>query len=215
MDLLIKIGLTGGIGSGKSTVSKIFKEQYHIPIVDADIIAKQVVYKHKNIIEKVKYTFGERFIDLNGELNRKELGDYIFSHPKQKKEYEDIIIPYIKADIFDQIKFYEGEGEKFCIIDAPTLIENNLHKDMDLNILVWVDLEIQIKRVMSRDNFTREEAIMRIKSQMPLDEKRKYVDLIIDNSGSLVNIKNEAHRIIECLSHYKDLRGKDEGKKVN
>ena len=168
---MIKIGLTGGIGSGKSTVSAMLKEA-GLPIIDADIIAKNVLEKYPEILEKVKIDFGVGFFDWRGQFRRKEFGNHIFRFPKQRIKYEAIILPYIMREIEEELNSLEKKGEKKVIVDAPTLIENDLHKDMDYVILVWVDSNTQLQRVRSRDSLSREDAINRINAQMPLEKKK-------------------------------------------
>lgn len=192
---MIKVGLTGGIGSGKSTVSNIIREK-NIPIIDADIIAREVLDIYPSIVDKIKISFGEGFIDHNGKLKRRELGNYIFKNESLRKKLEDIIIPYIKCEIFKRLDQYNKLGKRLCIVDAPTLIENNIHKEMDVNILVWVQEDVQIQRVKQRDLLNDEQVIDRIKSQIPLEAKKEQVNFIIDNSGDLEKTKEQLNKII-------------------
>ena len=195
---MFKIGLTGGIGTGKSTVSKLFKD-YGIPIIDADIISREVLKKYPEILEDIKNTFNDGFFDENGELKRREFGNYIFKFPNERIAYENIIIPYIKKDIEETFKYYEDEGEKAVILDAPTLIENNLHSEMDFNILVYANHDIQIFRVMERDSLNREEVLNRINAQMSIDEKKSLVNFIIDNGGNFENTEEQVEEIIQFI----------------
>lgn len=195
---MIKIGLTGGIGSGKSTVSFMLKEA-GFEIVDADIIAKEVLVKYPEILEKVKVEFGAGFFDWRGEFRRKEFGNHIFRFPKQRKKYEEIILPYIFKEINDEIEKYERSGAKSVIVDAPTLIENELHKEMDYVILVWVDSNTQIQRVRQRDTLSREEAINRINAQMPLDRKKDFANIIIENNDVLSKTKEQVDLLVDFL----------------
>jgi len=195
---VIKIGLTGGIGSGKSTVSKMLLEQ-GFKIIDADTIAREVLVKYPEILEKIRINFGEGFFDWRGEFRRKEFGNHIFRFPKQRKKYEEIIIPYIKNEIFIEIEKYEKTNEKMIILDAPTLIETNLHKEMDYIILVWVDSNTQVMRIKNRDNLSREEITNRINSQLPLDSKKDYANIIIDNSKELLKTKDQVNKVIDFL----------------
>ena len=103
---MIKIGLTGGIGSGKSTVSFMLKEA-GFNVIDADTIAKEVLVKYPEILEMVKINFGSGFFDWRGEFRRKEFGNHIFRFPKERKKYEGIILPYIKREIYEKIDYYE------------------------------------------------------------------------------------------------------------
>ncbi|MBE6053993.1 MAG: dephospho-CoA kinase [Clostridium sartagoforme] len=195
---MIKIGLTGGIGSGKSTVSKMLVEK-GFKVVDADTIAKEVLVKYPEIIDKIKIEFGTGFFDWRGEFRRREFGNHIFRFPKQRKKYEDIIVPYIKKEIFDKIENYEKVGESLVILDAPTLIETNLHTFMDYIIVVWVDNTTQILRLKNRDRLSRDEAINRLNAQLSLDKKRDYAHIIIDNNGDLLKTKEQVDRVIEFL----------------
>jgi len=196
---MIKIGLTGGIGSGKSTVSKMFQEK-GIKVIDADLIAREVLVKYPEILDRIRIDFGEAFFDWKGEFRRKEFGNHIFRFPKQRKKYEDIIIPYIKKEIYNELEKYEKSNEKIVILDAPTLIENNLHKDMDFVILVWVDNNTQIMRIKNRDKLSREDILNRINSQISLDRKKDYANIIIDNSKEILKTKAQVDKISDFLN---------------
>ncbi len=196
---MIKIGLTGGIGSGKSTVSKMLIDN-GFKVIDADNISKEVLIKYPEIIDKIKIEFGTGFFDWRGEFRRREFGNHIFRFPKQRKKYEDIIIPYIKKEIFNEIENYEKTGTSIVILDAPTLIENNLHTDMDYIIVVWVDNNTQVIRLKNRDRLSREEAINRMNSQLSLDQKRDYAHIVIDNNGDLLKTKNQVDKVIDFLN---------------
>ena len=195
---MIKIGLTGGIGSGKSTVSAMLKEA-GFPIIDADIIAKSVLEKYPEILEKVKIDFGVGFFDWRGQFRRKEFGNHIFRFPKQRIKYEAIILPYIVREIEEELQALEKKGEKRVIVDAPTLIENDLHKEMDYVILVWVDSNTQLQRVRSRDALSREDAINRINAQMPLERKKDFANIIIENNDTLLKTKVQVESLTEFL----------------
>ena len=195
---MIKIGLTGGIGSGKSTVSFMLKEA-GFNIIDADVIARDVLVKYPEILERVKIEFGAGFFDWRGDFRRKEFGNHIFRFPKQRKKYEEIILPYIKREIYENIDKLEKKKADFVIVDAPTLIENDLHKDMDYVILVWVDNNTQIQRVRSRDSLMIEDAINRINSQMPLDRKKDFANIVIENNDTLAKTKEQVDLLIEFL----------------
>lgn len=195
---MIKIGLTGGIGSGKSTVSAMIKEA-GFPIIDADIIAKSVLEKYPEILEKVKIDFGVGFFDWRGQFRRKEFGNHIFRFPKQRIKFEAIILPYIIREIEEELQALEKKGEKRVIVDAPTLIENDLHKEMDYVILVWVDSNTQLQRVRSRDALSREDAINRINAQMPLERKKDFANIIIENNDTLLKTKVQVESLVEFL----------------
>ena len=196
---MIKIGLTGGIGSGKSTVSKMLIEK-GFKLIDADIISRNVLIKYPEIIDKIKIEFGTGFFDWRGEFRRREFGNHIFRFPKQRKKFEDIILPYINKEIFKAMDDYEKAGEKIVILDAPTLIENNLHTYMDYIIVVWVDNNTQIIRLKNRDRLSRDEAINRLNAQLSLDKKRDYAHIIIDNNGDLLKTKEQVDKVMDFLN---------------
>lgn len=193
----IKIGLTGGIGSGKSTVSELLKEN-GIVIIDADKISREVLEIYPDLNEAIKEQFGEEFFD-SGKLNRRKLGNHVFKNRLLREQLENIMIPFIKSQIFKAIEKCIDIGESMFVVDAPTLIEHNLHECMDVNILVWVDRKTQIERVKKRDGLDYDEVMNRINSQMPLDEKRRFVDYIIDNTGSMDATKEQTEYIIHNI----------------
>lgn len=203
---MLKVGLTGGIGSGKSTVSQMFKEN-NIKVIDCDIISREIFVLYPEILNKIKNTFGERYFDNFGNLKRQELGNYIFKDAALKKKLEDITLAYITKEVIKRLEQYKNGKEKICVVDAPTLIEVGMHKIMDFNILVWVDKTTQVARVKNRDFFNEEQIMNRIESQMPLDSKKKYADYIIDNSKDLKYTKDQFLKILIKLM---DLRGNDE-----
>lgn len=195
---MLKIGLTGGIGTGKSTVSKILFAA-GFKILDADLVAKQVLTTYPEILERVRIEFGEGFFDWRGEFRRKEFGNHIFRFPKQRVKYEAIIMPYIKKEIEEAFKRYEAKGEELVILDAPILIETGLYKEMDYIILVWADNKTQIQRVKNRDNISNLDAISRVNSQMSIEEKKQFANIIIDNNGEVSKTEGQVKDIVEFL----------------
>lgn len=199
---MIKIGLTGGIGSGKSTVSLMLKNEGY-KVIDADEISREVLVKYPEILSLVRTQFGDGFFDWRGEFRRREFGNHIFRFPKERIKYENIIIPYIKKEIKEQFNILESQGEPVAILDAPTLIENNMHEEMDMVILVWVDNSTQIQRIKTRDKLLQGEAINRINSQLSLDKKKDYANFIIDNSKNLIKTKEQVDDLVDLLKLYK------------
>ena len=195
---MIKVGLTGGIGSGKSTVSAILKNN-KFKIIDADNIAKEVLEKNPQILDTVRVEFGAGFFDWRGEFRRKEFGNHIFRFPKQRVKYEQIIMPYIKKYIEEELEDYRKKKEKIVILDAPTLIENKMHEEMDYVILVCADNSVQRRRVMERDKLSKVEAVSRINSQMSMEEKKEYANILIDNNGDLENTKKQVDDLMKFL----------------
>lgn len=196
---MIKIGLTGGIGTGKSTISDIFRSE-NFNIIDADVIAREVLQKNPQILDVIRNEFGTGFFDWRGEFRRREFGNHIFKFPKQRVKYESIIMPYIKKAINNAINSYEKKGDKVVIIDAPTLIENNMHEEMDYVVLVCAENSAQIKRVRDRDNLSKIEVVSRINAQMSLNEKKNFANVIIDNNGDLIETQKQVYDLIDYIN---------------
>lgn len=196
---MIKVGLTGGISTGKSTVSLMLKEA-KFNIIDADVISRNVLVKYPEILEKVRAQFGEGFFDWRGDFRRKEFGNHIFRFPKQRLKYENIIMPYIKKEISSEIDRLEKKGEKIVIVDAPILIETKLNEEMDFVILVSVDHSTQLQRLKARDKLSNNDALNRINSQMPLDKKKEVCNIIIDNNKELLYTKEQVDDFIDFIN---------------
>jgi dephospho-CoA kinase len=198
---VLKVGLTGGIGSGKSTISQMFRDN-SIPVIDSDIISREIFVLYPEVSLNIRNKFGAQYFNADGSLKRRELGNLVFKDRIKKQILEDITLPFIIKEIFKRIDKYNSLGEKMCIIDAPTLIEVGLNKVMDCTVLVWVDVNTQFIRVKKRDLLKEEEVMNRIEAQMPLDEKKKYADFVIDNSKDLEHTKEQFKEVLQKLSIY-------------
>lgn len=192
-----KIGLTGGIACGKSTSVEMLIEN-KFKVIDSDKIVRDILENDREISLYIEENFSPSFI-LNGKILRKEFGEYIFSHEKEKIKYEEFIMPKIFKKIDDEFSFYEKNGEKICILDAPLLIEKNLHERMDYVILIWANKEVQLQRLMKRDNISKESAMLRINAQMDVDIKRRFADFIIDNSKGREYLKEQIIHLCSIL----------------
>jgi dephospho-CoA kinase len=189
------IGLTGGIASGKSTVSRYLKELGE-KVIDADIVARKIVEKGKPALEEIVDFFGEKVLNKDGTLNRKYLGSIVFSDPEKLEILNRITHRRIIDEIKKKIEYYKQlDKYEVVFLDAPLLIEMKMNDMVDEIWLVTVDERTQIERLMLRDNLSFNEAINRINSQMPLKQKEKYADVIIDNSKGLKELKDQ----IICL----------------
>ena len=191
------IGLTGGIATGKSTVSDMFKEK-GINVIDADIISREVLNIYPDIINRIKTEFGDEYVSGSG-IDRKKLGSLVFSDKTGREKLENIIIPYIKQEIIKRVNDRKTLGDSIIIVDAPTLFENDLAKEMDRVILVYLDEKLQLKRLMERDNLPEIEAKDRMSSQLPLDEKRKKSDYVIYNDRDKVYLKEQFNKLFREL----------------
>lgn len=198
---MLKIGLTGGIGCGKSTVSSMIMES-GIPVIDADMISREIYQIYPELTKILFDKFGARFFDDYWVLKRKEFGDYIFQNPEERKKLEDTVIPYIIKEIFQRLNEYYKIGEKLCVVDAPTLMEHGLHQSMDFNIVVWVYKNVQIDRIMVRDGLTFNQAQLRIGAQMPLERKKELADFVINNNLKLSDTRKQVEVILDILKEY-------------
>ena len=190
------IGLTGSIASGKSTVSQMLKELGY-PIVDADLVARQVVEPGSETLEKIKGAFGEDVILPDGSLDRKKVGDIIFSDPASRKRLNDIIHPAIRQEMLRQRAAYVAEGQKVVIMDIPLLFESKLQHFVEKILVVSVTEENQLKRLMERNGLSESESLARISSQLPMSVKEEGADAVIYNNGTIEETKWQLNRILE------------------
>ncbi|MCC6809720.1 MAG: dephospho-CoA kinase [Deltaproteobacteria bacterium] len=188
------IGLTGGISSGKSTVSQIFTS-LGAHVIDADVLAREVVAKGTPGLDQIVGTFGRAVLAPDGTLDRKKLGDIIYHDETKRKELEAITHPLIFQRFGELTQAAEARGEPVVIYDAPLLIERGLHRMMHTVIVVWVPRDIQIERLMARDGIDRKAAELRLASQMPLDDKRAVADFVIDNSKTREHAKAQVEYV--------------------
>ena len=194
---MLVLGLTGNIGCGKSSVSTIFMEN-NIKVVDADIVARQI-FDDKNLLNEVFSTFGKSIRNQDGSLNRRALGNIVFNDDEKLILLNNLTHPKIKQKILSKVEEYKNQGEKIVVIDAALLIEDDYIPYIQKLILITCRKEIQINRIIARDNCTKEEAISRINSQMSQEDKAKFADYIIDNSGSFENLEQQVLEIISVL----------------
>ena len=197
---MIVAGLTGGIATGKSTVSA-FLEQAGAVIVDADKIARHVVRKGQPAWQKIVDAFGSSILLPDGELDRSRLGDIIFNDPDQKRILNRIVHPEVGSETAVQLAEIEkNHPEGLVILDVPLLIESGMNAGLSEIIVVVIPESLQIERLMLRDNLSREKALARIRSQMPIDEKRKYATRLIDNSGSREDTRRQTMDVYRQLT---------------
>lgn len=194
---MLIIGLTGNIGCGKSSLSKIFMDK-GIDVVDADIVSRQI-FEDEELLQTVFEKFGPSIKNNDGSLNRKALGNIVFNDDEKLIELNNITHPRIKEKIFNQIRNLEEQGKPIVILDGALLVETGYLDDVDKLIVVTCDEEIQIERIKKRDNCTKLEALSRIKSQMSQVEKVKYADYTIDNSGTIEELKNKAYKFMSYI----------------
>jgi len=196
---LVITGLTGGIASGKSTVSAFLKDAGAI-IVDADKIAREVVKKGLPAWIEIVNTFGQSILLPDGEINRILLGDIIFNDPAKKQALNQIVHPWVFAET--ETRLTEIEKKKLnavVILDVPLLIESGMDTGLSDIIVVYVPEQVQFQRLMTRDALTQKQALARIRSQLSIEEKKKRATIVIDNSNSLENTRSISLTVYQHL----------------
>ena len=183
------IALTGGISTGKSTVCNLFKLHGFLTI-DADVIAHRLLDENSN---KIASMFGEQYVQ-NGKVLRKELGKIIFSNEENKLKLEALLHPLIKEQIIKESKIFEEQNKPY-FVDIPLFFEK-MSYPIPKSLVIYTPKELQIQRLMKRDNIDENEAKLKISNQMDIEEKRKLANMVIDNSQNLKHLQNEVERII-------------------
>ena len=193
------IALTGGISTGKSTVCNLFKLHGFLTI-DADLIAHRLLDENS---DKIASIFGEKYVE-NGKVIRKELGKIIFSNEENKLKLEALLHPLIENEIIKESKIFEEQNKPY-FVDIPLFFEK-MHYQIPKSLVIYTPKDIQIQRLMKRDNIDENEAKLKISNQMDIEEKRKLADMVIDNSQNLKHLQNEVERIIgEIIWHIQNI----------
>src|SRR5579859_2374998 len=192
------LGLTGGIACGKSTVAKTF-EEHNIPNVDADLISRDVVNPGTIGLQLIVNAFGTKFLNEDGTLNRILLGDYVFSNSVAIKQLNDIMLPLIQREAASRIEDLKNQGYSIVIYNAALLCETGNAAKFKPLIVVGCSEEIQLKRLMKRNSLSENDALKRIKAQMPSKQKITYADYVIDTSSTITESKLQTERVIRSI----------------
>jgi dephospho-CoA kinase len=192
------IGLTGGISTGKSTVAEILRAKGY-PVVDADQLAREVVQRGTEGHEEVTAAFGPDSVSDSGELNRKKIGEIVFRDSRQRAILEQILHPRIRALAETRRRELESRGLELAFYDVPLLFEKSLQVLFDRTVVVVCEPEEQIRRLMVRDGFGREEAERRLAAQMPIEDKVKLADDVIRNEGSIGDLESAVDQYLRRL----------------
>lgn len=180
----MNIGLTGGIATGKSTVSALLVSKGAL-LVDADVIAREVMLPGHPVLAAVAGHFGQAVLLADGTLDRKKLGDIVFRNPSQRQALNDITHPAIRREIREQMESLERDyPDRLVVVDIPLLFESGLEHMFERVMLVYAPRNIQQERLMERNQLNQDEASARIGSQMDIEEKKLKADIVIDNSGN-------------------------------
>lgn len=197
------IGLTGGIASGKSTVSRILNE-LGAQIFDADVAAREVVEPGRKGWEELVKEFGRDILNPDNTINRKTLGELVFNNVTARARLNEITHPLVKEKAMEAVAFFrEGLGDKHevLILDIPLLIEAGMTELADEVWLVYVPREVQLERLIARNKLTLHEAEARLNSQMPIDEKIPYADKVINNEGTVEETRTIVVKLWHALQH--------------
>ncbi len=200
---MLKIGLTGGIGCGKTTVAKVFA-QLNIPVIDADEIAHQLVANGQPALDQIQQEFGTDILNPDGSLNRKKLSELIFSDPKQKQKLESILHPLVYQTIQAEL---EQLNAPYCIICIPLLFETDMVHFVDRVLVVDCPVEMQIERVKNRDHLTIERIQSIIDNQVSRELRKEKADDLIDNSVTNYRLAEQVkklHNLYLSLSDHQD-----------
>lgn len=193
------IGLTGGIATGKSTASRLI-ESLGVPVIDADKISHDLSDIGASGYTKIVSHFGTNILNSDQSIDRKKLGDLIFSNTQMKTDLEQILHPLIQEKVQEQKKHYQYSGNSLCFYDVPLLFEKNLEQNFDHTVLIWCHHKTQMSRLMERNRLTIDEAVKRIQNQTPLIQKVSRADFCVDNSGVKEDLFKQLKYLIKVLS---------------
>lgn len=194
---MYRIGLTGGVGSGKSTVSS-YMHELGIPVIDGDKLAREAVVPGSRAMDEMRKAFGPSIFLPDGSLDRLKMGEIVFNDEEKRQKLNSIIHPFIWVRTQEELIRAQNEGHEVVVLDMPLLLEISWQLRVEEVWIVEVPLETQIDRVISRDGFTREQVLERIGKQMPTVNKVNYADVVIDNSHS---VEDTRRQVREALKH--------------
>lgn len=195
MRKMLVIGLTGGIACGKTTIAEMLKEFAHAQIIDADKIAKVCMQVNKPAYKRVLELFGNEILDKNKKINSKSLAELVFKNKKMLNKLNAAVHPLVIAEIKKKISKSKA---KIVVLDVPLLIEAELQNLCDVLVIVKASRQTQIKRLMQK-GLSKQQAISRINSQIPLTEKLKIADYVIANGGSLEKTRMQVKRFLSSI----------------
>lgn len=195
---MIVVGLTGGICSGKSTVTAMF-QRLGVTVIDADQVAHELVEPDQPLFETVASAFGREIVGADGRIDRRRLGAIVFADPKVRKRLEAILHPAIIEECERRIRQAVVSGAVVCLLDAALLIESGWHARCDAVILVEASEAIRLDRLVESKGLSQDEAMLRIRSQMPQHEKRRHAHYVIENDGALEATERQVKAVWEQL----------------
>ena len=195
------VGLTGQTGAGKSTVSRVFVEG-GFQLIDADQVCRKVQQKGSRCLADLLDFFPKEILQEDGELNRKVLGEIVFTDRSKLEMLNTICYPYIMGEILRQIRMYTAQGKKLILLDAPTLFESRADDFCDVIISVVSEESLRQQRIIARDHISKDAALHRMRSQLPESFFRSHSDFIIDNDTTLEELQAVAQEVVEKVVFY-------------
>ncbi len=195
------VGLTGQTGAGKTTVCNVFEEN-GFRIINADLVARRVTVRGSECLSEICEFFGKGILLDDGSLNRKKLGNIVFSDKRKLEILNSVTYPYITMEILNIIKKYSSEGNKLILLDAPTLFESRTDDFCELIISVVSREDLRLKRIMKRDSISKESALNRMNSQLKEEFFRNNSDFIIKNNGDVENLFEVAKEVSDKIKDY-------------
>lgn len=198
MGTMLRIGLTGGIGSGKTTVAAILADA-GFPVVDADQVGREIMQAGSPVLDQVAAAFGADLIGSDGELNRAELARRAFDSAEHTEQLNSITHPAIRRESERRLAQLEADGESAAVYDMPLLIELGLDESMDLTVVVAVDAEERVRRLVGSRGLDEVDARNRIERQIDDETRRSHADVVIDNNGPLEALEPQVNELIKQI----------------
>jgi dephospho-CoA kinase len=191
-------GLTGGIATGKSTAKKLI-EGLGIPVIDADQISHKLSEVGASGYTQIVSQFGNSILNSDLSIDRKKLGQIIFSDSVLKLKLESILHPLIQIEVKVQRENHRKNGAELCFYDVPLLFEKKLWNDFDATVLIWCDPHTQLQRLMDRNGLTNDEACLRVANQLPMTDKVSLANYCVDNSGDLADLEKQIRYLLSKI----------------
>lgn len=191
------IGITGGIASGKSSVSQFIRDELGFTIIDADIASREVVEPGEDAYKQIVDSFGPEILNADHTIDRAKLGEIIFHDKEKRLLLNSIVHPAVRRNMIAGKEAAFERGDETVFMDIPLLFESKLTAMVDKTLLIYVDEPVQLQRLMRRNDYSEAEALARIRSQMPLADKKPLADAVIDNNGSLDETKRQVGKLLQ------------------
>lgn len=202
---MLVVGLTGGIASGKSTVSSMLR-QAGAPVICLDELAHEVVTPGRPAFEDIRRAFGNAVLTEHGDLDRAVLGSLVFTDSAKRKTLESIVHPRVREEVERRIGELESQGHALVVVDVPLLYEVGWDGSFDVTVVVYVPRQVQETRLATRDNISLDEIRARIGAQLPIEEKKKKAHFVVDNAGSLDSTYAQVVSLLTELKKMADLK---------